>query len=129
MSDLPESTETVSARKDIFIARQPIFDVELNVQAYELLFRDDDVSVANISDGNVASSQVMINAFLGIGIDSMSDNRISFINLTRDFIVGRLSLPVSPNAVVIEILEDIVVDEELISALKDFSSRGVQSCS
>lgn len=124
MSNLPESTETFSARKDIFIARQPIFDVELNVQAYELLFRDDDVSVANISDGNVASSQVMINAFLEIGIDSMSDNRISFINLTRDFIVGRLPLPVSPNAVVIEILEDIVVDEELISALKDFSSRG-----
>ncbi|MFT7471171.1 MAG: EAL and modified HD-GYP domain-containing signal transduction protein [Kiritimatiellia bacterium] len=124
MSNLAESAETFSARKDIFIARQPIFDAELNVQAYELLFRDEDTSVANISDGNMASSQVMINAFLGIGIDSISDNRISFINLTRDFIVGRLPLPMTPNAVVIEILEDIVVDDELIAALKDFSSQG-----
>lgn len=124
MTNLAESTETYSARKNIFIARQPIFDAELDVQAYELLFRDEDVSVANISDGNMASSQVMINAFLEIGIDSISDNRISFINLTRDFIVGRLPLPVAPNAVVIEILEDIVVDEELILALKDFSSQG-----
>jgi EAL and modified HD-GYP domain-containing signal transduction protein len=124
VSNLAESTETYSSRKNIFIARQPIFDAELNVQAYELLFRDEDVSVANISNGDMASSQVMINAFLEIGIDSISDNRISFINLTRDFIVGRLPLPVPPNAVVIEILEDILVDDELISALKDFSSRG-----
>ncbi|PCI81612.1 MAG: hypothetical protein COB20_01280 [SAR86 cluster bacterium] len=124
MNNLAESTEIYSSRKNIFIARQPIFDAELNVQAYELLFRDEDVSVANISDGNMASSQVMINAFLEIGIDSISDNRISFINLTRDFIVGRLPLPVTPNAVVIEILEDIVVDDELIAALKDFSSQG-----
>lgn len=124
MDNLAESVEPSSSRKNIFIARQPIFDVELNVQAYELLFRDEDVSVANISDGNMASSQVMINAFLEIGIDSISDNRISFINLTRDFIVGRLPLPVTPNAVVIEILEDIVVDDELILALKNFSSQG-----
>tara|TARA_B110000858_G_scaffold189336_1_gene235958 strand:- start:25276 stop:26328 length:1053 start_codon:yes stop_codon:yes gene_type:complete len=66
----------------------------------------------------------MINAFLEIGIDAISDNRLSFINLTRDFIVGRLPLPVTPNTVVIEILEDIIVDDELISALKDFSSQG-----
>ena len=124
MNNLAESTETYSSRKNVFIARQPIFDTELNVQAYELLFRDEDISVANISDGNMASSQVMINAFLEIGIDSISDNRISFINLTRDFIVGQLPLPVAPNAVVIEILEDIVVDDELISALKNFSSQG-----
>jgi len=124
MNNLAESTEMHSSRKNIFIARQPIFDAELNVQAYELLFRDEDTSVANIRDGNMASSQVMINAFLEIGIDSISDNRISFINLTRDFIVGRLPLPVTPNAVVIEILEDIVVDDELISALKEFSAQG-----
>lgn len=124
MNNLVESTDSFSARKNIFIARQPIFDVELNVQAYELLFRHEDVSVANISDGNMASSQVMISAFLEIGIDTISDNRISYINLTRDFIVGQLPLPVAPSAVIIEILEDIVVDDELISALKSFSSRG-----
>lgn len=124
MHNLAESIEAHNSRRNIFIARQPIFDAELNVQAYELLFRDEDVSVANISDGNMASSQVMINAFLEIGIDSISDNRISFINLTRDFIVGQLPLPVSPNAVVIEILEDIVVDEELLAALRVFSAQG-----
>ncbi len=124
MQNLAETTESHSTRKDFYIARQPIFDAELNVQAYELLFRDGDTGVANVSDGNIASSQVMINAFLELGIDSISDNRISFINLTRDFIVGQLPLPVTPNSVVIEILEDIEVDDELIAALKSFSARG-----
>ncbi|MBL4580970.1 MAG: HDOD domain-containing protein [Gammaproteobacteria bacterium] len=124
MNNLAVFAEAHRVRKNFFIARQPIFDAELNVQAYELLFRDEDVSLANISDGNIASSQVMINAFLEIGIDAISDNRISFINLTRDFIVGQLPLPVAPNAVVIEILEDIVVDDELLTALRSFSSKG-----
>lgn len=119
-----ESSEGCSPLKNIFIARQPIFDADLEVQAYELLFRDENTAVANVSDGNIASSQVMINAFLELGIDTISNNRISFINLTRDFIVGRLPLPVSPNTVVIEILEDIEVDDELIEALKEFSAQG-----
>ena len=124
MQNVVEATETYSTRKNFYIARQPIFDAELNVQAYELLFRDGDTGVANVADGNIASSQVMINAFLELGIDSISDNRISFINLTRDFIVGQLPLPITPSTVVIEILEDIVVDDELLAALKNFSSQG-----
>lgn len=124
MQNLAETPEDCSTAKNFFIARQPIFDDQLNVQAYELLFRDGDSGVANVSDGNIASSQVMINAFLELGIDSISDNRISFINLTRDFIVGQLPLPITPSTVVIEILEDIEVDEELIAALKNFSAQG-----
>ncbi len=124
MQNLAETTESYSTRKNFFIARQPIFDAELNVQAYELLFRDGDTGVANFADGNIASSQVMINAFLELGIDNISDKRISFINLTRDFIVGQLPLPITPDTVVIEILEDIEVDEELIEALKSFSAQG-----
>ncbi len=124
MQNLAETTEEFNTRKNFYIARQPIFDSQLNVQAYELLFRDGDTGVANIADGNIASSQVMINAFLELGIETISDNRLSFINLTRDFIVGQLPLPITPNTVVIEILEDIKVDEELIAALKNFSAQG-----
>ena len=108
----------------MFIARQPIFDENLNVHAYELLFRSEDSTVANVIDGNMASSQVMINAFLEIGVETISDNRICFINLTRDFIVGQLPLPLPPKAVVIEVLEDIEVDAMLLTALRSFKKQG-----
>lgn len=40
MQNVAESIEAYNAHENIFIARQPIFDAELNVQAYELLFRN-----------------------------------------------------------------------------------------
>ena len=116
----PPLTNTES----IFLARQPIFDRALNVFAYELLFRSGHSNVAGVTDGNSASSQVMINAFLEIGIDAISGGRTCFVNLTRDFIVGQLPLPFPPSIFVIEILEDIEVDEELLASIKSFSAKG-----
>lgn len=121
-ADLQEELD--SSVGDIFIARQPIFDSGLSVYAYELLYRSGDTGAANVTDGNAATSQVMINAFLGIGIETLTDNRLSFINLTREFIVGHFPMPIPPGSVVLEILEDIEVDDELLAALKVFSDQG-----
>lgn len=108
----------------IFLAKQPIFDAQLEVFAYELLFRSANTHSASVTNGNSASSQVMINAFLEIGIDAISGGRTCFVNLTRDFVVGQLPLPFPPSVFVIEILEDIVVDQELLTSIKRFAEKG-----
>lgn len=118
------SSPTLNLPGSILVARQPIFDKELEVFAYELLFRSGDTNIAGVTDGNSASSQVMINAFLEIGIDTISGGRVCFVNLTRDFIVGQLPLPFPPSICVIEILEDIQVDEELLTSIKSFTDKG-----
>ncbi len=118
------SSPTLNLPGSILVARQPIFDKELEVFAYELLFRSGDKNIAGVTDGNSASSQVMINAFLEIGIDTISGGRVCFVNLTRDFIVGQLPLPFPPSICVIEILEDIQVDEELLTSIKSFTDKG-----
>ena len=54
---------------NIFVGRQPIFDRDSNLYAYELLFRDGSENAAGVVDGDQATSRVIINVFLEIGLD------------------------------------------------------------
>lgn len=108
---------------NIFIARQPIFDSQLRVHGYELLYRKSDVNAADFIDGDAATSSVILNTFTEIGLESLTYGRPAYINLTRSFFVNRqLSLP--KKKVVLELLEDIEPDKELIDNLRRLSSQG-----
>jgi EAL and modified HD-GYP domain-containing signal transduction protein len=110
---------------DIFVGRQPIYDRQLNVVAYELLFRSSaDVNQAQIMDGNQATSQVVYNAFMEIGLDLLVGSKRAVINLTRDFILQDYTALFPTDRVVLEVLEDIVIDVELIEAVRGLSSQG-----
>ena len=109
---------------DIFVGRQPIFDRQLEVVAYELLFRSGDVNWATISDGEYATSQVVHDAFMEIGLESLVGAKRAFINLTRDFILHDYTAVFPTDRVVLEVLEGIVVDAELIEAVRALSHQG-----
>ena len=113
-----------AVRNDIFIARQPIFDSNSNVFAYELLFRSCQNNTAQVDDGSVASSQVILNAFVDMCIQEISDNRQVFVNFTREFLVGAIPLPLSPRSLVVEVLEDVEVDDAVVAGLQQLSRKG-----
>jgi len=48
----------------VFVGRQPIFDANLNLFAYELLFRQGNHQQAGVIDGDQATAQVLVNTFL-----------------------------------------------------------------
>ncbi len=109
---------------DIFIGRQPIYDRRLGVYAYELLFRTADMNRAAITDGDKATSDVIINTFLEIGLDNIVSNRLAFINLTRSFFVSEHSISLPKDRVVLELLEDIEADDEVVAGVKRLSDQG-----
>lgn len=109
---------------DVFIGRQPIFDRYLKVYAYELLFRRSDEDESHFVDGNQATSQVILNTFLDIGLDEIVGQKRAFINLTRDFLVEDNPLPFPKDRVVLEILEDVKVDSAVVAAVKRFKEQG-----
>ncbi len=109
---------------DVFVGRQPIFDRTLDVVAYELLFRSSDANWADITDGEYATSQVVHDAFMEIGLESLVGSKRAFINLTRDFILQDYTAVFPTDRVVLEVLEDIVVDAELIEAVRALSHQG-----
>ena len=107
--------------QQIFVGRQPIFNREQKVVAYELLYRAGDVADALFDDGDHATSQVIINSVLDIGLESIVGKRTAFFNLTSSFICGDNPLPLDNSQVVLEILEDVVPDEKLIAGMRELA--------
>lgn len=114
--------------QDIYIGRQPIFDRDLQVYAYELLFRSGNLNQAACPDapfdGDRATSQVIINTFIELGLERVVDNRHAFINLTRAFVTAPAPLPFPRDRVVLEILEDIEPDAEVLAGLWALTDQG-----
>ncbi|MBO3739053.1 HDOD domain-containing protein [Actinoplanes sp. NEAU-H7] len=108
----------------VHVGRQPIFDAAGAVVAYELLFRGRLDAVESGRQDTYATSAVMVNAFTEFGIAEVVGNRPCFINLTREFVTGRLPLPFDPDQVVLEVLETVDVDDEVIAGLTALAEAG-----
>ena len=109
---------------NLYIGRQPIYNRKLEVVAYELLYRDDDHNRARVVDGDAASSQVIINTFLEIGLEDLVGKHQAFINLTRGFLLDKAFMQLPKEQMVLEVLEDIALDAEMLAALKRLSQEG-----
>jgi EAL and modified HD-GYP domain-containing signal transduction protein len=108
---------------DIYIGRQPIYDRRMRVYGYELLFRAASDNQACFSDGDQATTDVIVNTFLEIGLDNIVGDRLAFINLTRAYFVGERTVSLPRHRVVLELLEDIDADSEVIEGVKRLSEQ------
>ncbi len=109
---------------DLFIGRQPIFDRQLNVVGYELLYRSGNKSHADIFDGDHATASVLSNTFLAFGLDNLVEDKLAFVNLTPPFLTGQYPLPGHHNRMVLEILEDTLLDPTMVDAIRKLSEQG-----
>ncbi|WP_297526887.1 EAL and HDOD domain-containing protein [Thiohalobacter sp.] len=110
--------------QNIYLGRQPIFDRDLEVYAYELLFRAGETNAAGEIDGDQATSRVIANTFIELGLDEIVGPRRAFLNLTRDFLVSDWPLNFPRDRVVLEILEDIEPDDEVLAAVGRLRQEG-----
>lgn len=111
---------------DIYVGRQPIYNQNLGIHGYELLFRTGKDNAALMGDlsADGATSTTIINSFLEIGLDKLVGDRLAFINLTEQFLMDESALPISPKQVVLEILEDIPITAKLIMAVERLKKKG-----
>ena len=106
------------------VGRQPIYGGEVDVFAYELLYRGGDLNQANFLDGDSATANVMLNTMLEIGLEQVVGNRLAFINMTSNLILGQLCQTLPKSQVVLEVLEDVKPTASIIDALTDLSEQG-----
>jgi c-di-GMP phosphodiesterase len=102
---------------DIFVARQPIFDLRNQLFGYELLYRSN--AAINAATGATAeqmASKVIIHSFVDIGLQRITGDKAGFLNCSRETLLGGFVELLSPHALVVELLETVEPDAEVVAA-------------
>lgn len=108
----------------LFIARQPIFDAQQHVVGYELLFRSGDSNKYDGEDADQATVNVISGAFLLLGMDKLTDTKRAFINFTDNLLRQEIATLLPPQAVVIEILENVEPTDEMVDLCRKLKQLG-----
>ncbi len=109
---------------DAYVARQPIFDANKKIYAYELLFRDGTANYVPDIDGDVATQTLLANSFFTIGMDTILGGKKAFINFTQNLIVRKIPLLLSKANTVVEILEDVKPERDVVDACREIVQNG-----
>jgi EAL and modified HD-GYP domain-containing signal transduction protein len=110
-----------------YVARQPVYDRDRNVVAYELLFRDGaDATTASVVDAQAATGEAALTAMADIGLDMLVGGRRALVNVSRSFLLGEQVLALPPDRVGLEVLESVEPDAEVMARLRELAGRGYQ---
>ncbi len=109
---------------DIYIARQPIFDNQMNLYGYELLYRQSNKNYFIEMDDDKATMGLIYNSFLVVGLNDLTDGTKAFINFSKDLINTEIPYLLPKDRVVFEILERKETTQETIEACEKMRDLG-----
>lgn len=109
----------------IYMARQPIFQKNKKLYAYELLYRDSEKNAYNPQvDGNRATRAVLSDALTSFGLKNLTQGKKAFVNFTRELLLQGVPYMLNPRDFVIEVLETVQLDTELVNRIRDLKQEG-----
>ncbi|MFT7518701.1 MAG: EAL and modified HD-GYP domain-containing signal transduction protein [Kiritimatiellia bacterium] len=106
------------------MARQPIFSSKLDIVGYELLYRPPVNSAQGAFDGELATSSVLARAFMDLDPGSIVGEHKVFVNFTSSLLLSGAARTLSSEHLVVEVLEDVVVDELIVEAVRQLVDEG-----
>lgn len=109
---------------EIYVARQPIYDVNVKVSAYELLYRSGLENVFAHGDGDRASLELLVNSFIAIGIDRLSNRKPVHVNFTQRLLEDGVPSLFPPDLVVVEVVETTMPGPAVLSSLARLKEEG-----
>ncbi|MGY6029464.1 EAL and HDOD domain-containing protein [Phytobacter sp. AG2a] len=107
-----------------FVARQAIFDNQMNTVGYELLFRDSMTNRFPDVSSEQATTQLIEEQFFGAPVGRKNETNSVYVNFPHQLIVDGLAETLPKNRVVIEILETSTPDHKLLIAVKRLHTLG-----
>jgi len=111
---------------NIFVGRQPIYNPNLGVFAYELLFRaDKDINTSHAAiSGDSATSQVILNTFFEMGLENVVGRQFACINLGENYNLWKEIPLIEPERIILDIPQNLSVNKESLAAVKALKDSG-----
>ncbi len=126
LSVRPEKKQSLTRNNVALVGRQSIYDRELDIFGYEVLYRPSEKENAapKVFDGDKATSEVMLNTFIDVGLENLVGSKRAFINVTEPFIDGSIDIPWPTESIVIEVLSKIKPTPKILQGLQALKSQG-----
>ncbi len=112
-----------TAEHKLMIARQPIYNGQMGVYGYELLFRPQAGSTVPVQSTQ-ATAQVLTASVLGTGLHELVYDRMAVINVTRAFLNVMPQIQLPAEQIVLDLPDNLVADDTLISDLNQLKDLG-----
>lgn len=109
---------------DIYVARQPIFDRNMNVYGYELLYRRSKNNFYEGYNDEQSTAELINNSFLSLQLNSLTDGKKAFINFSEDLLIKEIPFLLPKDDIVIEILERVKVSDRLVNICRKLKDNG-----
>ena len=109
---------------NLYLARQPIFDLKQKVMGYELLFRNGIDQVFSESDGEYASVAVINHNFFSVNASEITGGKMAFINFTQRLLVSEVAFALPSSLLVVELLETMDVDDKVVDVCRRLKHEG-----
>lgn len=121
VNEMPETTTGVNS---LLLASQTIFDIHDEIYGVELLYRSDTgLGALDVGD-EVATAEVVYHLNTAIMQRTSFSKGPAFINVSAALLLSPHFLPVSPDQVVIELVERVTPDQALIDAVQRLHKQG-----
>ena len=110
---------------ELFVARQPIFQANRSVVAYELLFRSGSANIFPVgTDPDKASTEIIGQTLSVFGLDALVSNKQAYVNVSPRVLLDGLYACLPPTRLVLELLETLSPDETTLNACRAAKAAG-----
>src|SRR6185312_3335155 len=109
--------------REFFLARQPILNRDLDLVAYELLFRNTTTNSANFTTDLSATAAVIQHASQ-LGIEQVIGNALGFVNVDGAVLMSDIFQFLPRDRIVLEIVETVKVTPQILERVRALVDDG-----
>jgi len=111
---------------NIYVARQPIFNRQLTVHGYEILYASAAPDYSDSLAGDEVAEAKIVNSFVSMDVDALSRGKKAYINVSRPLLDQGAALLLPHAVLVVELPRSAVIEQSAVDACAALKAQGYQ---